>query len=335
MNTNTFSPAKNGLKKAYVLLILIGVIVILSIFSEGRFLRSASIVNVLRVSVSPLVVAVPATLLMITGNVDLSVGSTLGLVAVIYAHLAKLGMPLLPAMLIVLIVGLGCGWVNGLLVMNLNITPVIATLATKSLFLGIAKMLIPTDVDIIKGDMPKNMLTFAKGSTIGKIPPSMIVAIIIAILFIIMQMRSTLGKYSVAIGGNRTSAQLAGINVKRTVWLLYLIVGVCAAIAGITRASYMQAGDADVGVGLEVQVILAILLGGASFSGGKGSIPNTVAAVYIMVCLDKGLNLIGVEPYYSMLVNGIVFIGALFVDNMIKNAEAKTRKQKLIAKENT
>ena len=312
----------------YVLIILIGVIVVLDICSGGKFTASASITNVLRVSAAPLIIAVPATLLMMTGNIDLSVGGMCSMVAVMYAKLAQTGMALPLAMVIVICAGAGAGWFNGLLVAKLRITPVIATLATMSLYWGIAKILVPQRLNLIKGDMPANMMDYAKGNAFLNIPPSIVVCIIVIAVFILLEKRSTLGKYAIAIGGNITASQLAGINAKFIIWLIFILTGVMTGFAGITYASYMNAGDFNVGSGTEVLVIIAILLGGTSFSGGKGSIHKTVTAVFIMMCLDKGLTLMKVDSYWSMLVNGIVFITALVIANaMTLNEENRRRKE--------
>jgi len=316
------------LQTYYVLFILIGVIIVLDIFSGGKFTASASITNVLRVSAAPLIIAVPATLLMITGNIDLSVGGMCSMIAVMYSKLAQTGMELPLAMLIVLAAGAGAGWFNGLLVAKLRITPVIATLATMSLYWGIAKILVPQRLNMIKGDMPENMMDYAKGNAFLNIPPSIIVCIIVIAIFVLLERKSTLGKYAIAIGGNITAAQLAGINAKFVIWLVFILTGLMTGFAGITYASYMNAGDFNVGAGTEVLVIIAILLGGTKFSGGKGSILKTVTAVFIMMCLDKGLTLMRVDSYWSMLVNGIVFITALVIANaMTLNEETRRRKE--------
>ena len=320
------------LHSLYVLFILIGVIIVLDICSGGKFTAVASVVNVLRVSASPLIIAVPATLLMMTGNIDLSVGGICSMVAVMYSKLAQTGMALPLAMLIVLAAGAGAGWFNGLLVARMRITPVIATLATMSLFWGIAKIMVPQRLNMIKGDMPPEMMDYAKGDAFLHIPPSIVVCIIVIAIFVTLEKRSTLGKYAVAIGGNITAAQLAGINARFVTWLLFVLTGLMAGFGGITYASYMNAGDFNVGSGTEVLVIIAILLGGTSFSGGKGSILKTVTAVYIMMCLDKGLTLMKVDSYWAMLVNGIVFISALVIDNAITLNEANRRKKEGIEK---
>ena len=320
------------LRGYYVLFILIGVMIFLDLMSGGKFLASASIVNILRVSASPLIIAVPATLLMITGNIDLSVGGMVGMVAVSYTHLALAGLPLPLCMIIVILIAAAAGWFNGFLVAKLKITSVIATLATMSLYWGIAKVLVPQRLNLIKGDLPADFMDFAKGNVFLNIPPSIVICIIVIVVFVILQKKSTLGKYAVAVGGNQLAAQLAGINAKNITWIIYVFTGVMTGFAGITRASYMNAGDPNVGSGIEVIVIIVILLGGTSFAGGKGSILKTVTAVFIMISLDKGLTLMKVDSYWAMLVNGIVFITALVIDNAMTLNEIGSKKKAGIAR---
>jgi len=329
MATMKNETGKRILRSYYILFILIGVFVVLNLSSGGLFLAQASITNILRVGASPLIIAVPATLLLITGNIDLSVGGMCSMVAVIYAHIVgnTFTLPILASMFIVIGVGAAAGWFNGLLVAKLKITSVIATLATMSLFWGIAKVLVPQDKYSITNNMPENMMIFAKSNAILNIPPSMVVCIIAVVIFVILEKKSILGKYAIAVGGNQVAAQLAGINAQKITWIIYVLTGAMTGVAGVIRASYMNAGDMNVGTGLEVLVIIAILLGGTSFSGGKGSILKTVAAVFILVGLDKGLTLMGVPSYWSMLVNGIVFITALVIDNAMTLNEISQRRK--------
>ena len=154
--------------------------------------------------------------------------------------------------------------------------------------------------------MPKNELPFAVFLT----------AAIVATL-VLFQKKSIVGKYSVAVGGNMTAAQLSGINVSRILLLLYVLVGAASALSGVARASYMQAGDANSAIGIEVDAIIAILLGGTSFSGGTGSVLKTVAAVLILICLTSGLTMVGMQPFWAMLIKGLVFFVALILDNLL------------------
>jgi ribose/xylose/arabinose/galactoside ABC-type transport system permease subunit len=305
------------IKNVYVVGILVAVIVLFTLLSGGKFLRIQNVINILRVSVPTMLIACTATLLMISGNVDLSVGGMLGLTAVITALLAQAGIPFWGYLL--LMIGFGClmGGINGFLVTRLRITPVIATLATMSLFQGIGKWLVPKGTDMIKGNMPANMNAFARGNLFIELPLSVFLTAAIVAVLVLFQKKSVVGKYSVAIGGNMTAAQLSGINVNRILLFLYLLVGAASALSGVTRASYMQAGDANSAIGIELDAIIAILLGGTSFSGGSGSVLKTVAAVLILICLTSGLTMIGMQPFWAMLIKGIVFFAALILDNLL------------------
>jgi len=305
------------LKRFYVLVLLILVVGLFTILSKGKFLRIPSIVNILRVSVPTVLIASIATLLMISGNVDLSVGGNLGLTACVFAILMQSGIPFYVGLVMMVLFGCVLGMVNGFFVTKLNITPVIATLATMSLFQGIGKLLVTPGSDIIKGNMPENMNAFARGKLFLGLPLSVFLTIALVLIIIYFQRRSVIGKYSVAIGGNKTAAQLSGINVTRIVWILYALVGAAAALAGVGRGSYMQAGDPDSGFGIEVDVIIAVLLGGTSFFGGEGSVVKSVTAVYILICLTKGLTMIGMQPFWAMFIKGLVFFAALLLDNII------------------
>ena len=308
----------NFFKNNYVPLLLIAAICIFTILSKGRFLSEPSIRNIMRVSVPTLLIASAATLLMVSGNIDLSAGAALGISAVTFAILRQSGMSFFLSLLIVLVLGCVMGAINGFLVMKLRITSVIATLATMSLFYGIGKFMVPDGQDMIKYDMPENMNYFSRGDLLLGLPPSVFITVFLIIIIILFEKRTTLGKYAIAIGDNRLAAELSGINVVRTVTIIYIAVGAMAALSGITRSSYMSAGDPASGIGIEVDAIIAILLGGTSFFGGEGSVIKTVGGVFILVCLTNGLTMVGVEPFWSILVRGLVFFLALVFENFVK-----------------
>ncbi len=308
----------NFLRNNYVIFLLIFIVCLFTILSHGRFLSEPSIRNILRVSVPTLVIASIGTLLMVSGNIDLSVGAALGLSAVVFAILRQYGLPFYLSLLIVLLLGCLLGAVNGLVVMKLRITSVIGTLATMSLYYGIGKFLVPDGKGMIKYNMPEDMNYFSRGDFLFELPPSVFVAVILIVIIIIFEKRTTLGKYTIAIGDNRVAAELSGINAVKTVSIVYIVIGVMAALAGITRSSYMSAGDPASGIGIEVDVIIAILLGGTSFFGGEGSVIKTVAGVFILTGLTNGLVMVGVEPYWSIVARGLVFFLALVFENLIK-----------------
>ena len=195
------------------------------------------------------------TLLMISGYIDLSVGSAMSLSAVVFAWMILNGFSFLPAFIITLILGIAMGFLNGYLVMKLRITPVIATLVTLSLFKGIALLIVPDGLSAIKSSadkaMPAWINDYARKDVLLGLPWAFWVAVLVIIVLVIVQRKTLLGKYAAAIGGNRLAAELSGINAVKMVWLLYIIVGFFAALAGMARASYMSLGDPLSGDGME------------------------------------------------------------------------------------
>ena len=235
-------------------------------FGRGHFLSPDSIINLLRSAVPILTLSGAFTLLMISGYIDLSVGSAMSLSAVVFSWMILNGFSFLPAFIITLILGIVMGFLNGYLVMKLRITPVIATLVTLSLFKGIALLIVPDGLSAIKGSadkvMPAWINDYARKDVLLGLPWAFWVAVLVIVVLVIVQRKTILGKYAAAIGGNRLAAELSGINAVRMVWLLYIIVGFFAALAGMARASYMSLGDPLSGDGMETACIIAVLLGG-------------------------------------------------------------------------
>jgi len=262
------------------------------------------------------VVALPATLLMISGNIDLSVGSIVACAGVIMAMLSREGMAAWLAVLIVAVIGMGVGWINGLLVSGLKINSVIATLVMNYVLLGVAKMLCGDTIPYVKG--VQDDFSFIGRSKIEGWPVAIFFVIAAIAIFVILQKKSALGKYSFAIGGNRDASTLAGLNTGRMVWILYLIVGIAAGIGGCLMASNQGIGNALSGSGFELDVIIAILIGGTSWAGGEGSVVRTIVGVFILTVLTIGLNMAGVPSFYQFIVKGGVLIAAVYLDKIVK-----------------
>ncbi len=303
-------------KNVFVFVVLVFIVTGFSIVSLN-FLNPNNIINILRMAVPILLVSIGATLVMISGNIDLSVGSIVGLSGVLYCIMLKSGLGFIPSVILTLCFGLLMGFINGLLVMKWRIVPVIATLATMYIYRGIAWNLTPRQVGLIKGHMPPDLNNFGRADVFLGLPMAFFVAVAIIIIMIIVQKKTLLGKYTAAIGGNRASAELSGINVVSTVWFLYIITGILCSIGGIARSSYLSMGDPLTGNGMELEAIIAVLMGGTSFYGGEGSILKTMIGALIIMCVTVGMMVSGIPPYWQTLVKGIVLIGALAVYTLI------------------
>lgn len=304
-------------KNSFVFVVLALIVVGFSSVSLS-FLNVDNLVNLLRLSVPIILVSASATLIMISGNIDLSVGSIVALSGVMYAIMLQNGFGFFWGIVLTLLLGIVMGFINGLLVMKWRIVPVIATLATLYLFHGIAWTLTPRQVGLIKGHMPAGINDFARAPVLLGLPLAFFVAIVVIAIMVIIQRRTVLGKYAAAIGGNRTAVELSGINVVGTVWILYILAGLLSSLGGIARTSYLSMGDPGTGNGMELDAIIAILLGGTAFTGGEGSILKTVVGALIIICVTVGMRILGIPDFWQSFAKGLVLIVTLVVYTLVK-----------------
>ncbi len=323
-----------AVKNFYIYVVLALIVILFSVvklgqvqmFGRGHFLSQYSIINLLRTAVPILTLSGAFTLLMISGYIDLSVGSAMSLSAVVFALLILNGFAFLPALLVTLVMGVAMGGLNGLLVMRLRITPVIATLVTLNLFKGIALLIVPDGLSAIKSSagkaMPAWINDYARKGVLLGLPWAFYAAILVIAILAVVQRKTILGKYAAAIGGNRTAAELSGINAVRLVWVLYMIVGVFAALAGVARASYMSLGDPLSGDNMELDNIIAVLLGGTAFSGGEGSVLKTIVGALIIMCVTTGLMTV-IPAFWQTMAKGSVLLLAVVLNHLLVRERAK------------
>jgi ribose/xylose/arabinose/galactoside ABC-type transport system permease subunit len=321
------------LRNYYIYFVLVAVILGLSaanldsygLFERGNFLYKKNIINILRVSAPLITLAGAFCLLMVSGYIDLSVGSAMSLSAVIYALLAINGVPFVFAFAITVVVGAGLGVINGFLVVRLKITPVIATLITLSFYKGIALLLVQDGTSAIKSggglSMPGWFNSYGREGVLFGLPMAFWIALGVILVLVIAQNRTLLGKYAAATGGNPEAATLSGINTTRVVFLLYLIVGVTAALAGIARSSFMSLGDPLSGDGMELNAILVVLVGGTAFSGGEGRVLRSFIGALIIMVLTVGM-LTLVPAYFQTLVIGAALLTAAASNHLISRKES-------------
>jgi len=316
------------IKRFYIYVVLALIVLVFSLlkldqvkfFERGHFLSPDSIINLLRSAVPILTLSGSFTLLMISGYIDLSVGSAMSLSAVVFAWVILNGFSFAVAIATALVAGIVMGTINGYLVMKLRITPVIATLVTLSLFKGIALLIVPVGVSAIKSSadqvMPGWINDYARHGVLLGLPAAFYVALAVIALLVMVQNRTILGKYAAAIGGNPTAAALSGISAAKYVWVLYIIVGFFAALAGVARASYMSLGDPLSGDGMELSCIIAVLLGGTAFSGGEGSVAKSIVGAIIIMCVTIGLMTV-IPAYWQTLATGSVLLIAVALNYIL------------------
>ncbi|MEI6875088.1 MAG: ABC transporter permease, partial [Spirochaetota bacterium] len=297
------------------------ILVLLNLFfalNSEAFFSGENYFNMLKQSAMIIIVASAATILMMTGNFDLSTGSNLALTGVIYTLLLSSGMALLPAALLAILCGSMIGIINGALVSKIEFPPFIATLGTMYVARGLA--LILANGSPVRGEkIPLGVTILARGDFLG-IPIPVFFVLLAVIIFMVVEKRSLFGKYAMTIGGNKNAAFYSGIGVGSVIFWNYVIVGVLASFSGVLTASRLAAGDPRIGVGFEFDVILAILLGGTSLSGGKGSVIGTLIGALIVAVLGNGLDMLNILTFWQSILKGLIFVFAIIInEKVLKN----------------
>jgi ribose transport system permease protein len=298
--------------------ILVLLWVFLSITADN-FLDVTNAKNILRQISVIGIVAAAATLVMVGGGLDLSVGGVAAISGVCAALLSVHGLGMELAMVLGALVGVGVGLVNGILIVNVGLNPVIATLGTLYVSRGVANLL-SDGLPIY--DVPLDWSRLGTGTTFSLPTPAVILAIVVAVLWAVQRF-TLLGKYTVAIGSNFEAARLAGIPVNRVRVALYVISGAAAGIGGIVLSSILNSGQPTAGAGLEFDVIVAAILGGTSLTGGQGSVFGTLIGALIVGTLNNGLNLLGVQSFWQTIVQGLILVGAVALDALVQKRRGR------------
>ncbi len=293
-----------------LLLIFISLNIYFAIYSAS-FFQINNYINILTQNSALLFTAAAATILMRTGNFDLSTTANLACSGVVYAMLASWGMPLTVAFFFALTVGILFGAINGLLVTRYKISPFIATLGM--MFIGGGIALVLGGGQTIRSGLPENFTNLMRAEIAG-LPVPIIISFILVLICWVLSEKTLIGKYSMAIGSNKNAASLAGINVDRVVMGLFVLVALMASLAGIFTASRLGAGDPRVAEFFFMDVIVAIMLGGTPLTGGRGSVIGTIIAVMIVVVIGNGLNMLNVLVFWQTVLKGIILIAAVTIN---------------------
>lgn len=305
------SNTKSVLTKLGPLLGLLLIVVIITILNPS-FMTTSNILNVLRqVSISALI-AFGMTFIILTGGIDLSVGSTLALTGAIAATMLASGMDPILTMCIALLLGAILGAVNGIIIAKGKVAPFIATLATMTIYRGLT--LVYTEGRPVSGlgdSVSFQML--GKGYFFGIPVPVVTTALAFAVLYFILH-KTTFGRRVYAVGGNEDASRLSGINVDRIKIAVYSLTGMLAALSALILTSRLNSAQPTAGTSYELDAIAAVVLGGTSLTGGKGWIFGTLVGALIIGVLNNGLNLIGVSSFFQQVVKGAVILFAVLID---------------------
>ncbi len=290
--------------------ILVALLVLIAVFSfaSKNFFKTNTLFTILRqVSITG-IVCIGQTLVMLTGGIDLSVGSVAGVSAVTAAICLKnYELPIWLTCILVLILALIYGLLSGLCVTKLNMPPLIATLGMQTSLRGLAYIV--TDGLPVYG-FTKAFGEFAKGTLAG-IPYMVILMIVLFVIFIFALSKMTLGRYLYGVGGNEEASRLSGISVTKVKLMAYGLSGFLAGIAGLVLLSRTSSGQPSSGTGYEMDAITAVVLGGVSLSGGEGKLHMVIIGMLLMGTLTTGMIMCGINDYVQQLVKGIVLIVAV------------------------
>ncbi|MHC4104742.1 MAG: ABC transporter permease [Planctomycetota bacterium] len=290
---------------------LLVICIVLSLTST-YFLTVSNFTNLMKQVVVIGIAGVGVTFVIISGGIDLSVGSAVSFSAVLVAgFIENLHMPSYFAVIIVLLIGCSLGFLNGSMVTFLRIPPIIATLSTLIALKGAA--LVYTGGYTIP--LIKKFMVLGRGS-VGPVPvPTLILLAVYCVAYVVLKY-TMLGRIAYGLGGNQEAAHLSGISVRKSRLIIYTISGFTAALAGIVIASRLSSGEPTVGDGVEFDAIVSTVLGGTNIFGGVGTVWGTLIGAFILVIINNGLNLMNVSPYSQFIARGAILAFAVTINSM-------------------
>jgi ribose transport system permease protein len=298
------------------ILLLIG---ILFTFLTPNFLTPGNIVNILRQASINIVLATGMTFVILTGGIDLSIGSILGVsavVGVLTSLLPGIGWFAVPA---ALLTGLGLGLLNGALIAFLDLPPFIVTLGALTALRGVA-YLVANGTTVINRNLN---FAWIGNNYLGPLPWLVVIALLAVVVSWFILRRTVLGVQIYAVGGNQQAARLTGIKVNRVLLFVYGVSGLLAGLAGVMSASRLYSATGMLGNGYELDAIAAVILGGTSFSGGIGTIFGTLVGALIIAVLNNGLTLLNMSFFWQLVVKGLVIIFAVTIDRLRRRSRKR------------
>jgi ribose transport system permease protein len=299
------------LPKSYLLLVLIAIIIV-GYYASADFLTLRNAENVIAAASIVAVLAVGQFFVILTGGIDLSVGSILAMSTVIAALTLQAGMAAGLSIAFTLFCCGIAGLINGLLVVWLRIPPFIATLAMMSAVKGFSYIIQSTSLIQITNNSFIDL--FARGATLGLQNPTLIFLVVVIIAALVAKF-TTFGRSLYAIGGNPEAARLSGLPVGRNLIIVYTLSGVLAGLAGLIAAAQLRQGSSLIGVGYELDAIAAVVVGGASLMGGKGDPISAVIGVFVLATIINIMNLVGISSEPQLVIKGAVIVIAVFLSS--------------------
>jgi ribose/xylose/arabinose/galactoside ABC-type transport system permease subunit len=306
------SVQSSAVRELGIFIAFIVILVILTILSPNAFARPANLINILKQASINGILATGMMYVIISGGIDLSVGSTVALAGVIAATFAHPGeFPLIVPVILSLLVGGAVGLVNGFGVAYGNIPPFIVTLGTMTIVRGVA--LIAANGQPVF-NVTKAFENISGGFFLNVIPHLVVFFVIITVIFAFILTRTVFGRRVYAIGGNETAAKVSGINVKQIKVAVYTLTGVLAGLAGLLLASRIISGNPTAGQAYELDAIAAVIIGGVSMSGGAGKWYGTVIGALLIAVIGNGLDILNVSSHLQLIIKGSIIVIAVLLD---------------------
>lgn len=302
------------LYQKYGILLILIIEVLFFTFAHQNFLTPNNLLSVGRQISFIGIASIGMTMVMVTGGIDISVGSMLALSGVVCAKLAaELGLPLPVAIVFTLALGLFFGTINGVSTAVLRIPALISTLAMQTMLKGVAFLL--TNALPVK-NLPPAMKALGQGRVFGSIPVPLLIMLGLFVFGWWFLGRTFFGRRVYAVGGNEEAARLSGINTKAVIIITYALCGLFAALAGVLMAGRLGSGQPSIGTDFPMDVLTATVLGGISVSGGKGTLVNVLFGAFIMGVLSNGMIMLGLSDYWQWVVKGLVLLFAVAMSNL-------------------
>jgi ribose transport system permease protein len=294
-------------------LVVLTVLIVILTFTQADFLTTANFLNIGQTNAVLLLVATGMTFVLLTGGIDLSAGSMVGFAAIVAWRLLPHMPPVLALLAAVVVAGLTGFLTNGLLIGWAGLSFLVVTIGTASLLHGLAQIWSSGQSQTIYNY--HWVVTVGEGSALG-VPYTVYVAVAIFVLALLLLRYTGFGRMVYAVGGNPVAAQLAGINVSGVRIAVYTVSATLAGLAGVVGAARVTSASSESGIGIELTAAAAVLLGGTSFMGGRGSLVGTLLGVLFLGVLENGVTLAGISPYWSNVVSGVVLIAAIAIDRL-------------------
>ncbi len=308
---------KSLIRHETLLAVLLVLVLIVLAFQSDKFFTVSNLLNQGRLMTETGLIAIAMTFIIATGGIDLSVGSILGLTAILTGVFwQNLGLPLPLAAAAAIAVGTFAGYVNGLIITRFRVPPLIATLATLALYRGLAEGI--SQARSVRG-YPEWFYVLGQGEVLG-VPTQLWILALAAVLASIILAYTRWGRTTYAIGSNEVAARFSGLSVEGTKLALYTASGFAAALAAVIFVSRVSTTRSDMGTGIELDAITAVVLGGTSIFGGRGTIVGTIIGLCLIQALKNGLSLAGVKGDGTIMLIGAVLILAILASNLFERS---------------